>query len=81
MTRDHDDTVIVPAPGHSRALSSSDLAALGIGVVAFVKPVVIDGQKVFVVHAADGQPLAVAPVRELAFSAAREHNLEPMSVH
>lgn len=35
----------------------------------------------FVVCAADGRPLAVLDNRELAFAAAREHDMQPVSVH
>jgi hypothetical protein len=38
-------------------------------------------QKYFVVCAMDGRPLAVLDNRELAFAAAREHDMKPVSVH
>lgn len=38
-------------------------------------------QKYFVVCAADGRPLAILDDRELAFAAAREHDMLPVSVH
>jgi len=38
-------------------------------------------QKYFVVCAVDGRPLAVLDNRELAFAAAREHDMQPVSVH
>jgi hypothetical protein len=38
-------------------------------------------QKYFVVCAMDGRPLAVLDNRELAFAAAREHDMQPVSVH
>ena len=38
-------------------------------------------QKYFVVCAADGRPLAILDNRELAFAAAREHDMLPVSVH
>lgn len=38
-------------------------------------------QKYFVVCALDGRPLAVLDNRELAFAAAREHDMQPVSVH
>ena len=73
----------VPAGGINRMqlMASGDFAAWGVNVVAYVKPEIIDGQRVFIIHGADGEPLGVAPVRELAFSAARENDLEPLSVH
>lgn len=38
-------------------------------------------QKFFALHAADGRRVAVLDNRDLAFVAAREHELEPVSVH
>ena len=35
----------------------------------------------FAIYAADGTPLSLAQNREMANSAARENNLEPLSVH
>ena len=64
-----------------RRLSSNDFATWGLNAVAFVKTIEIEGQLVFAIHGADGHPLGVAPERDLAFSAVREHELEPLSVH
>ena len=38
-------------------------------------------QKFFALHMADGRRVAVMDDRELAFAAARQHDLEPVSVH
>jgi hypothetical protein len=38
-------------------------------------------QKFFALHAADGRRMAVLDDRDLAFAAAREHELAPVSVH
>ena len=35
--------------------SNQDFLALGVNDVAYIKPVVMGGQAVFAVHAADGQ--------------------------
>ena len=78
MTNDQDNRI---APTDHRRLSSNDFATWGVNVVAFVKTIEIEGQLVFAIHGADGHPLGVAPERDLAFSAVREHELEPLSVH
>jgi hypothetical protein len=39
------------------------------------------GIKIFAVHAADGTPLALTDTRYAAVENAKEHNLEPVSVH
>lgn len=38
-------------------------------------------QKFFALHLPDGRRVAVMDDRELAFAAAREHDLQPVSVH
>lgn len=35
----------------------------------------------YAVHASDGTPVAVLDNREAAFTAARQHEMEPVSVH
>jgi len=63
-------------------LTAPDFAAWGIESLAYVKPVVIDGEPTFAIHAADGEPLGyVSSGRETAFAAVRQHDLEPQSVH
>lgn len=55
--------------------------ALGVPTLAYVKASDIDGTQGFSIHAADGRMLGIAPTRELAFAAARQNDLEPVSVH
>jgi hypothetical protein len=62
-------------------LSQSDFAALGMNDIAFVKPVLVEGEKAYGIHAADGTPMAVVNGYDLAFAAIRQHDLEPVSVH
>ena len=62
-------------------LSSKDFATFGVDLVAYIKPVVIDGAPVYAIHAADGTPLTTAPGRALAVAAVRQHEMEPVSVH
>jgi hypothetical protein len=54
---------------------------LGMADVAYIKPVVVDGDEAFAVHAADGTQMAVIADRDLAFAVVRQHELEPLSVH
>jgi hypothetical protein len=49
--------------------------------VAYVKAIVIEGVRAYAIHLADGTQLAIAPSREVAFAAVRQHELEPASVH
>ncbi|MDR3450604.1 MAG: DUF1150 family protein [Alphaproteobacteria bacterium] len=59
----------------------NDLGNYGIETLAYIKPVTVDGQKFYSIHAADGTPLTVLAERDTAFAAVRQHDLEPASVH
>ena len=67
--------------GGQPPLSSQAFLVLGSMHVAYVKPVTVDGAAAFAVHAANGSELAVFADREVAFVAARQNDLEPLSVH
>ncbi len=66
---------------HLRQLSTQDFAAFGVDHVAYVRPVVVEGEAAFSIHAADGTPLSVMPQRDVAFAAVRQNDMEPLSVH
>lgn len=57
------------------------LAALGRGQIAYAKAVTVDGNELYAIHAADGEPLAMVENRRLAFAVIRQNDLEPASVH
>ncbi len=62
-------------------ISPDQLAKLGVSQVAYIKPVVVDGNPAFAIHAADGTPMAVAPDREVALAAIIQHEMLPTLVH
>jgi hypothetical protein len=64
-----------------RHISASQLAQLGVSELAYVKPVVLNGAVAYAIHSADGTPMAVAPERELAIAAIRQHEMIPVLVH
>lgn len=64
-----------------RHLSTEQLGALGVSQIAYVKPVVRNGQHGFAIHAADGTPMAVAGDRNVAVAAIIQHEMQPLSVH
>jgi hypothetical protein len=66
---------------HSPVMSDHDLAALGLQEVAYVKPVSVEGNTAYAVHAADGTEIAVMADRDVAFAAIRQNDLRPVSVH
>ena len=69
-----------------------DLERLGEGMV-YVKPVAVadlpeevrdqagDLERIFAVHNADGEQLALVADRHLAFMLARQHDMSPVTVH
>ena len=68
-------------PQDLRHLTPGALAVLGLPYVAYIKPVTVNGVTAFAVHTADGDQIAVLADRDIAFAAARQHDLEPVSVH
>jgi hypothetical protein len=50
-------------------------------MLAYIKPITVDGTPGFAIHAADGTPLTVVSGRETAVATVRRHEMEPVSVH
>lgn len=61
--------------------SPEHFAALGVDRVAYVRPAMVEGQKVYAIHSADGNAIGMMAGRELAFAAVKQHDMEPVSVH
>lgn len=64
-----------------RHLSEAQLAQLGMAQIAYVRPVTINGEAGFAIHAADGTPMAVAGDRDMAIAAILQHEMVPVTVH
>ena len=64
-----------------RDLSVSELAALGVSQVAYIRPVTVDGSAAFSIHAADGTPMALTGDRDVAVAAIRQHEMVATLVH
>ncbi len=64
-----------------KSLTAEAFAALGTPYMAYIKAVHIDGESGYAIHSADGSQMAVMADRELAFAAARQHDMNPVSVH
>ena len=64
-----------------RHLSAQQLGELGVSQIAYVKPIMVNGQHGFAIHAADGTPMAVAGDREVAMATILQHEMHPLSVH
>jgi len=64
-----------------RHLTTDQLGALGVSHIAYVKPVIVNGEAGFAIHAADGTPMALAGDRATAMAAIVQHEMLPLSVH
>ena len=64
-----------------RHLSIEQLARLGVSQIAYVKPVQVNGETAYAIHAADGTPMAVAGDRDVAIAAVRQHEMVVSLVH
>ena len=64
-----------------REISPQDFALIGIQQLAYIKPTVVNGVTGFSIHAADGTQIGMAPSRDIAFAAVKQHELEPVSLH
>ncbi len=51
------------------------------GQIALIKPLEVDGQQGYALHAVDGTPLGWFDQLDVAIAAARQHNLTPVTVH
>lgn len=80
--RDEDerDEDILPAEV-LRSLSPLAWARYGATSIAYVRPVVVNGQPACAIHAADGTPIGAAPNMALATAAILQHGMGAALVH
>lgn len=64
-----------------KSMSPEAFAYLGAPALAYVKEVKVEGEPAFAVHAADGTAIAIFDNRDYAFAAARQNDLDAVSVH
>jgi len=79
--RQPDDKVPAGAMMDIRHISVEQLAKLGMAQIAYVKPVIVDGEQGFAIHAADGTSMAVAGDRDVAIAAIIQHEMVPAQIH
>ncbi len=65
----------------SGTMSPRDFAAWGVEDVAYIRLAEVEGKRAWTIFAANGTPIGAAESREVAEAAARQHDLEPLSVH
>lgn len=66
---------------HPPVMSAEAFAHWGVGQIAYIKPVVVDGQPLAAIFSADGQQIGLTATRDVARAATIQHSLEPVSVH
>ena len=66
-----------PTPQYSQ----DDFVMLGVNLIAYIKPVELEGKRAFAIHAADGTPIKLLADQNLALATIRQNNLEPLWVH
>jgi hypothetical protein len=66
---------------HREAMAPAVFLALGTPQLAYVRPVEVESVMRWGIFAANGSGLGLAATRDQAFVAARQHDLEPVSVH
>lgn len=64
-----------------RRLSTQDLYYFGIHHIAYIRPVNIQNQKLYAVHAANGEQIQILNTIRDAIATARHNDLEPVFVH
>ena len=64
-----------------RHLTEVELARLGMSQIAYVRPIRLNGNAGFAIHAADGTPMAVTDELSAAVAAIVQHDMIPVPVH
>lgn len=80
-TAENAGQALAPQVVDIRHISPDQLAQLGLGGLAYVKPVTVDGVAGYAIHAADGRPMALVPEREVALAAILQNEMVPALVH
>jgi hypothetical protein len=82
MDKEENTSGVVVDSGGLRNIAPAAFATLGNDVVAYLRPVVAEGNAGWEVHAADGRVLAVIQgSHEAALAIVRQNDLEPLSLH
>ena len=64
-----------------KALTQQDLVALGIGEIAYLRAVSVQGEEIIAVMGADGRQVGLAPDRNSAVIAAMQRDLLVVPLH
>jgi hypothetical protein len=64
-----------------RRMTSAQFRRLGVRTVVYLRSGLLNGQTAFVIHAADGIPMAVVEDVDAAVALASEHGMAFVAVH
>jgi hypothetical protein len=64
-----------------RHMTEEQFIRLGVSHVAYVKPVEVEGERAFAIHAADGTAMALAPSADVALAAILQHEMAAVLLH
>lgn len=64
-----------------RHMTARQFISLGMSEVAYVKPVMHNGERAWAIHSADGTPMALAVDEALAIEAITEYEMLAARVH
>lgn len=78
---EQEEAEVFPTAEELRRLSPLAWAQFGARQIAYVRPVIVNGQPAVAIHAADGTPIGAAPTMALATAAIVQHGMGPASVH
>ena len=64
-----------------KGLSSQDFRVMGLNQMAYIRPVTVNGETVFAIHAADGTPLSINESFETACGTILQNQMFPVTTH
>jgi len=64
-----------------RQLAPAEWARFGAEQIAYIRPILVDGNHAVAIHAADGTQIGAAPDANLATAAILQHEMVPVLVH
>lgn len=64
-----------------RQLAPAEWARFGAEQIAYIRPILVDGNYAVAIHAADGTQIGAAPDATLATAAILQHEMVPVLVH
>ncbi len=77
MTED----IIASGTTPASTMNAEAFAHWGLNEVAYIKQTELNGVPVYAVHAANGDPLATAPARNVAAALVLQNELTPVDAH